>query len=144
MAAEFDHNKVLRGTFGKIWLDNERLADVKSFEAKLSADYEDMNVNGDFGTKKRFMGYSIAGTLVCHKTNSRWLKKLAEGFTTGDAPVCKIVATLEDPSVSGTQRVALYDVLFDELTLAQFENKTILEEEMPFTAGSYEVLDVID
>lgn len=142
--AEFDHNKVLRGTFGKVWINNERIADIKSFEAKITAEYDDMNINGDFGTKKRYMGFSIAGTIVCHKANSRWLKMLGEGFTSGDVPVSKITVTLEDPSVSGSQRVLLTDVLFDELTLGQFENKTILEEEMPFTAGGYEVLGVID
>ena len=47
----FQHNKVFRGTFGKVWVDGERLSNVKSFEAKAALDYEDMNVNGDFGKK---------------------------------------------------------------------------------------------
>ena len=57
---QFNHNKVLRGTFGKVWVDGERLSNVKSFEAKASIDYEDMSINGEFGAKKRYMGYHDA------------------------------------------------------------------------------------
>ena len=52
--------------------------------------------------------------------------------------------SLSFPDYYGYNLDALYDVLFDELTLGQFENKTILEEEMPFTAGSYEILSTIE
>lgn len=49
--SKFDHNQVIRGTFGKVWLDGERMSNVKSFEAKLSYTYEDMDVNGDLVTR---------------------------------------------------------------------------------------------
>ena len=42
------------------------------------------------------------------------------------------------------ERVALHDVYFDEITLNKFENRTVLEEEVPFTAGYSEPLDMID
>lgn len=61
----------------------------------------------------------------------------------GDLPDVKIVAALDDPTGYGAERVALYDVKFDELTLNQFENKALTEEEVPFTAGSFEFLDLI-
>lgn len=143
MAERFDHNQVFRGTFGKVWIDGEKMANVKSFEAKASIDYEDMDVNGDFGQKKRYMGYSISGTITLHKVDSFIAKKIASGIMTGNLPEIKIVAALDDPTASGAERVALYDVKFDELTLSQFENRTVLEEEVPFTAGSFEYLDLV-
>ena len=139
----FDHNKVIRGSFGKLWVDSERLANVKSFEAKATLNYEDMDVNGDLGTKKRYMGYSVSGTMVLHKCDSTIAKKVKEGIVNGVMPEIKIVAALDDPSADGVERVALYDVTFDELTLAKFENKGLTEEEVPFAAGSFEYLDVI-
>ena len=39
--------------------------------------------------------------------------------------------------------MALHGVVFDELTLLKFENNTIVEEEVPFKAQSYEYLDQI-
>jgi Protein of unknown function (DUF2001). len=139
----FDHNKTIRGTFGKVWVDGDRMSNVRSFEAKLTIDYEDMDINGDFGQKKRYMGYSIAGTMTCFKVDSYIAKKIHKGVMNGDLPDIKIVAVLDDPTGYGAERVALYDVKFDELTLSQFENKSLTEEEVPFTAGSFEFLDLI-
>lgn len=141
---QFNHNKVLRGTFGKVWVDGERLSNVKSFEAKAALDYEDMIVNGDFGTKKRYMGYSITGTMVLHKFDSFILKKYQAAIMTGELPDMTIVAALDDPTAYGAERVQLRDITLDEVTLAKFENKTLTEEEVPFAAGSYEFLDLIE
>lgn len=143
MANNFASNKVWRGTFGKVWVDGELMANIKSFEAKAAIDYEDINVNGDFGTKKRYMGYSISGTMTLHKFDSFIVKKLKNAVQTGEMPEIGIVASVNDPSGDGVERVALYEVMFDELTLSKFENKTVLEEECPFTAGSFEFLDVV-
>lgn len=141
---KFNINKVIRGTFGRAWVDGDLMANVKSFEAKATLDYEDMDVNGDLGQKKRYMGYSVAGTMTLHKFDSYILKKYQAAIRNGDLPEMKIVAALADPQSYGAQRVALYDVHLDEITLLQFENKTVLEEEVPFTAGDYEFLDLIE
>lgn len=140
----FQHNKVFRGTFGKVWVDGERMSNVKSFEAKVSLEYEDMNVNGDFGTKKRYMGYSISGTMTLHKFDSFILRKYKKGVMTGELPDMTIVVALDDPTAYGAERVQLRDVNLDEITLSKFENKTLTEEEVPFTAGSYEFLDLVE
>lgn len=140
----FDHNKVIRGTFGKAWVDGERMSNVKSFEAKATIDYEDMDVNGDFGQKKRYMGYSIAGTMTLHKFDSFIVNKYHKGVMNGNLPDMTIVAAVDDPTGYGAERVALYDVKLDEITLSKFENKTLTEEEVPFTAGSFEFLDLIE
>ena len=62
----------------------------------------------------------------------------------GELPDITIVSALDDPTGYGAERVALYDVKLDEITLSQFENRTILEEEVPFTAGSFQYLDLIE
>lgn len=139
----FDHNKIFRGSFGKLWLDDEKLSNVKSFEAKASLDYEDLDVNGDLGQKHRYMGYSLSGTMVLHKYDSTVLKKYKDGIVTGELPELKLVAALDDPTAFGAERVALYDVTLDEVTLSKFENKGLVEEEVPFKAGSYELLDLV-
>lgn len=141
---QFNHNKVLRGTFGKVWVDGERLSNVKSFEAKTSMDYEDMSVNGDFGTKKRYMGYSGSGTMVLHKYDSFILKKYQRAIMTGELPDMTIVAALDDPTGYGAERVQFRDITLNEITLSKFENKTLTEEEVPFSFGSFEFLDLIE
>lgn len=140
---KFDHNKILRGSFGKAWLNDSRLANVKSFEAKVTLDYEDVDVNGDLGQKHRYMGYSLAGTMVLHKYDSTVAKLMKDGIVSGELPEIKVVAALDDPTAYGAERVALYDVTFDEVTLSKFENKGMTEEEVPFKAGSFKYLDLI-
>lgn len=140
---KFDHNKIIRGSFGKVWLNDEKLANVKSFEAKATLDYEDVDVNGDLGQKHRYMGYSVAGTLTLHKYDSTVAKLMKDAIVSGAMPEIKVIAALDDPTSYGAERVALYDVTLDELTLNKFENKGLTEEEVPFKAGSFKFLDVI-
>ncbi len=70
------HNKIIRGNFGKSWLDGELLSEVKSFEAKLTLVYEEVNIQGEGGTYQRLVGYSIAGTVVMHKVDSKIQAKI--------------------------------------------------------------------
>ena len=104
----FDHNKVIRGTFGKVWLDGERM------------------------------------TMTLHKYDSTIAAKYHTGVMNGELPDLTIVAAVDDPTGYGAERVALYDVKLDEITLSQFENRTVTEEEVPFTAGSFTFLDLIE
>ena len=140
---QFDHNKVIRGSFGKAWLNDERLANVKSFEAKATLDFEEMDINGDLAKKQRYMGYSVAGTMVLHKYDSTVARLMKDAIVSGVMPEIKVVAALDDPTAYGAERVALYDVTFDEVTLSKFENKGLTEEEVPFKAGSFKYLDLI-
>lgn len=140
---KFDHNKIIRGSFGKVWLNDEKLANVKSFEAKATLDYEDVDVNGDLGQKHRYMGYSVAGTLTLHKYDSTVAKLMKDAIVSGAMPEIKVIAALDDPTAYGAERVALYDVTLDEVTLNKFENKGLTEEEVPFKAGSFKFLDTI-
>lgn len=136
------HNQVLRGQFGKLWVDGELLANVKSFESKISLKYEPIDVNGEMGVHQRLTGYEVAGTIVLHKINSKMAQKLANNVKNGSVPECKVVAKVTDPDVSGAERIELLDVTFDEIGF-HFENKKVGEESIPFKAADYNYLDYI-
>lgn len=91
--------KVLRGTFGRVWVDGELFTHVKSFEAKANLKYEDIDVNNEMGTQHLYMGYDVAGTLVTHKTDTRLVSKIRNGILTGKMPEIKFVGMLSDPAV---------------------------------------------
>ena len=137
-------NKIIRGTFGGAWMNNEKLYDVKSVEAKVSLNYEEIHVNGEFGTGRRYMGYDVSGTLVCHKVGSRAARLYANGPKTGQLPDVVLDFALKDPDVNGAQRAVLDGVTFDEFTLAQFENNTVLEETIPFHASGYNLPEFLE
>lgn len=143
MATTQNKNRVINGTFGAVWVDAEKFANVKSFEAKVTLDYEDVQFAGDLATHKKYMGWNGAGTMTLHKVDSKIASKIADSIKNGDMEDCSIVAKLEDPASYGAERVQLTGVQFDELTLLAFTTKEIAEEEVPFTFDGYEFLDMI-
>ena len=136
-------NKILRGTFGRLWAQGKRLANVKSFEAKATLKYEAVEINGELCEQQRYLGYSLAGTIVVHNTDTYLVNLILNGMVTGSMPPIKLVGRLADPDANGSERVEIYDVTFDEATLMQFENATVSEESVPFKAGGFRYLDKI-
>ena len=136
-------NKILRGTFGRLWALGKRLANVKSFEVKSTLNYEDVDINGELCQQHRYLGYSLAGTIVVHKTDTYLVNLIRNGMVTGVMPPIKLVGRLADPGANGSERVEIYDVTFDEATLIKFENATVSEESVPFKAGGFRYLDTI-
>lgn len=137
-------NKVIRGTFGKLWLNGKLLANVKSFEAKITLNYETINVNNELADQQRYIGYSIAGTMVLHKIDSYVIKLLKDAIPTGVLPELKLVGALADPDSNGSERVEIWHVTLDEVTLAQWENAGVSEESVPYKAGGYRMIDTIN
>ena len=143
MPETFKANDVIRGTNGSVWIDTEKFANCKKFEAKCTFKYEDVEVSEQLGKARKFVGYEIKGTISLHKVDSSMIKKLAEGIKQGNLPVFKVIARLADPSIAGQERVELIDVTFDEMTLLQFESKKLIEEEFPFEAVGFNFVDTI-
>lgn len=143
MAKKMNANKVINGTFGSVWVNTEKMANCKSFEAKVSLDYEDVLLAEDLATHKKYMGWSGAGTILLHKVDSLMAKTLADGIKSGNMEPASIIAKLADPAAYGAERVQISGVHFDELTLLKFAAKEIQEEECPFTFDDFEFLDMI-
>ena len=143
MANKMDKNKILRGSFGAVWLDGEELGSVKSFEAKVTLEYEDVDIMGELGKSRRYMGSTGEGTMTLHKIDSTIGKLLADGIRNGNMPDFKIVAKLDDPTAYGAERVELTGVTISELMALKFENKALREEEVPFSFSHFRYIDMI-
>lgn len=136
-------NKIINGTYGTIWVNNEKWTEVKSMEAKVAAQYEDVNVAGQLGKSRKYIGWEGSGSITLNKVYSRGAKLLANAFKIGIMPDVKIISKIDDPAAHGAERIIVKQVTFDEFTLSKFELKTPLEEELPFQFGDYELVDTI-
>ena len=136
-------NKIIRGTFGRLFINSQPMANVKSFEIKASINYETVNINGELCEQQRMTGYNLSGTMVLHKIDSFITKFIGDGLSTGVLPTIKIVGTLADPDSNGSERIEVYDVTLDEMTLLAFENASVQEESVPFKAGGYRFIETI-
>lgn len=136
-------NKQINGTFGSVWVNNEKWMDVESFEAKVTVNYEDVNMAEDLATHKKMMGWAGEGTLTVKKVYSRGASLMASAAKSGLVPEVSIVGKLADPDSFGAERVAINEVTFNEFTLLSFEQKTNMTEELPFNFADYDPIDLI-
>lgn len=137
-------NQIIRGSFGRVWLNGKKLANIKTFECKATLNYEEIDVNGELCKQNVYTGYSLAGTMTLHKIDSYVINLLKDAIASGSMPELKIVGAVADVDSDGSERVEIYNVTIDEMTLLKFENATIGEEEIPFKAGGFKFIDTID
>ena len=136
-------NKIINGTFGSVWVNNEKWLDIESFEAKVTINYEDVNMAEELGTDKKMTGWAGEGNTTVKKVYSRGANLLADAVKKGVLPDINIVGKLEDPDAYGSERVAINRVTFNEFMLMKFEQKTLGTEELPFNFAAYDLIDSI-
>ena len=139
-----DSNKIILGTFGKVYVNNKRIANIKSFELKASMNYEEIDVNGNLIKQYKYTGYSLAGTMEVHKVDSYNINLVKDAIKTGVMPDIKIVGELTDPNVDGDEAIEITSVYLDEATLLAFTNGEVRDESTAFRAGGYNYLSTID
>lgn len=136
-------NKQINGTFGSVWVNGEKWLDVESFEAKVTIDYEDVNMAEDLATHKKMIGWTGEGSMTVKKVYSRGANLLAKSVKEGVVPDVGLVGKLADPDAFGAERVAINEVTFNEFMLLQFEQKTLGTEELSFNFADYDPIDLI-
>lgn len=139
--AEFNPNHVMHGNGGTAWWNGKKLSTLQSVEAKVTGDFEDINVCGDPATYSVYNGYSGEGTLTVLKIDSDVLVEMAEAYRTGIMPDITVVTAQTQKGTNRVERVAYRDITVNEFMLAKFEKKAKTELEIPFKFGNFEVLE---
>ena len=138
-----DATKVINGTYGQVFLGDDEVGEMKSFQAKLEFQKEEVKIAGKMATGTKYMGYSGKGSLALHKVNSRMIKAIGQQIKEGKEPRFVIIGKLADPDADGVERISLSNVSFDDLTLFDFEVSALAQTECPFTFTDYDFLDLI-
>ena len=138
-----DANRILSGSSGNVWLNGKLLAQIKSIEAKITGNFEEVNFVGDYATYNAYTGWSGEGTLTLQKIDSTVLKLVGDSFKTGIMPEIKIVTKLTDKNTGKSERTSISDVVITEAMLAKMENKALCEDEIPYKFSDYEILETI-
>ena len=136
-----DTRKVINGTHGSLWINDQEVSEVKSFQVKAEFQKEEVKISGQMATDTKYMGYSIKGSLSLHKVNSRMIKFISDSIKAGKEPRFTLIGKLADPDADGVERIAVKNVSFDDLTLMDWEVGAIGQSEHPFTATDWDVLD---
>lgn len=134
-------NQYWNGSNGNIWVNDSEWDKVKSFEVKMVIEWED--VPNGLSTDRVMLGYAFEGQFSYRKTDdnyNRAMDLLFEEYSQGRVPDVSIVGKAYNRKSGKTQRIKISDITFDEIMLQQWEEKSVVEMEMPFKAGNVEVL----
>ena len=135
--------RVISGTWGEVWLDGDKVSECYGLQAKVSFNKEDIALCGQMASDKKVTSIECTGSLRMHKVTSRMALAIGENIRNGKDVLFTIVSKLKDPDAYGAERVVLSNVSFDDLTLADWEAKSVGKVECPFTFTDYEFLDEI-
>ena len=131
--------RVISGTWGEAWLNGEKVAECYGAQAKVTADKEEISMPYMSQLTPFTYGIDASGGLLPLDDG----ELLGEAMKNGSDPRFTIVLKLEDPDAYGAERVALFNVSFDDLTLMDWEAKTVGKVECPFTFSDFKYLDKI-
>ena len=135
--------RVISGTWGEVWLDGDKVSECYGLQAKVSFNKEDVALCGQMASDKKVTSIECTGSLRMHKVTSRMALAIGENIRNGKDVRFTMVSKLKDPDAYGAERVVLSNVSFDDLTLADWEAKSVGKVECPFTFTDYEFLDEI-
>ena len=135
--------RVVSGTWGEVWLDGDKVSECYGLQAKVSFNKEDIALCGQMASDKKVTSIECTGSLRMHKVTSRMALAIGENIRNGKDVRFTIVSKLKDPDAYGAERVVLSNVSFDDLTLADWEAKSVGKVEAPFTFTDFEYLDMV-
>lgn len=141
-----DATRVINGTFGEVWHDGVWLTNVKTVNAVVEINKEEVQVSGN-----RWVGHKVTtltgtGSMTMFKVTSDFIQLIgavAENNGSGSPYVTELILKLADPEAFGAERIRLKAVQFDSIPLGTFEVGAIVEEELPFTFSDFELIDAI-
>ena len=136
--------RVMSGTWGEVWLDNEYVGECYGMQAKVNFNKEDVPMCGRMAQDKKVTSVSCTGSLRMHKVSSRMAIKIGTSMKAGRDPRFTVISKLADPDAYGAERVAIKNVSFDDLTLADWEVAVNGKIEAPFSFTDYEFLDTVE
>lgn len=144
MARSIDSAKrIINGLYGEVWVDGEKIAECTACQAKVAKNKQTVNLCGQFMDDTKVTSGSGTGSLTLYKVDSGFIQRQRE-LQNGVDVRCTIISKLRDPDSFGAERVALYNVSFDDLTLADWQAATMGTVTAPFTFSRYELLDTIE
>lgn len=138
-----ESKRVANGTFGTLTLDSEEVSETFGLQAKINFKYEDVSMCGQLATDKKMIAWDGTGSIKMFKVNTRMGQKISKMLEENKEVRFTIISDLADPDAYGAERVVLKNVLFNDLTLADWQSAKKGEIEAPFTFSGYQYLDTI-
>lgn len=121
----------------------ENLFMIKSLEATIEKNKEEVRTLGRRGVQSKAAGWSGTGSMTIYYTTSLFRKLMLDYIKTGKDLYFDIIVTNDDPGSSvGKQTVALHGCNLDSVLAAKLDTEaTSLDEEIAFTFDDIDLLE---
>lgn len=135
--------KTLHGSCGEVFVNGVRRPMATKIEVKITGNFTDQDVCGDYATYPIYNGYSIEGSIEELKTDSELELAIVKGYETGVMPDILLMTSLRNPATKKTERWSVSGVVFTEADLANIEAKNPVSQSLPFKAEKVTNLEAI-
>lgn len=136
--------RIMSGTWGEVWLDGDYVGECYKCQAKWSVNKDEVSLAGQMAVDTKAKSIKGTGSIGLHKVSSRMATKIGEAIQSGKDLRFTLISKLDDPDANGAERIAYYNVSFDDLTLADWEVAVIGKVECPFTFTKSKLLDAAE
>lgn len=140
----FSPKRVINGTYGELWLNGEEMGETTGLTVKIKLNTQEILQCNKFMSGEKVMGGKGEGTIKLHKVTSRMSLKIADCIKKKKFPSFTIISKLADPDALGAERVKITGVIFNELTLADWEAGKNGEQSYPFSFTDFDFIDKIE
>ena len=142
-----DAQDVISGREGSIYAKIDKkvaeLAEVRSLNAKVELQKQEIKALGYRGTQYKVTGFSGKGSCSYYYATSRWARMIADYIKTGKVTYFSIIVTNEDPDSNiGSQKVRLGKCCIDGADVAKIDIESqALDGSFDFTFSELEFLE---
>lgn len=144
MDRNYESNRVMNGTFGEVWFDDNYLAEVEEAKAEVDITYSDVSRVRNLFAGKKMTKLEGKIAIKLHHVRSNIADKVTAAVKAGKTPSYKIIIKLDDPDAFGAERAAFYSCKPSKITLFDWKNAALTEESYDFTFEDYDLLDTVE
>jgi hypothetical protein len=142
--AGIDASRVINGTFGSVYINGEWQTNIYTLQADIELQKASIKLCGDRWEHTKVIGLKGTGKITGYKVTSDMIAlNMPVTDNTKPPAKCEIIAKLDDPEAYGVERIRLSNVIFDKISMANFEAGKEATEELSFTFEGAELLDPI-
>ena len=135
--------KAINGTFGQVLWEGIPILEVISFNADMKVEREDVAEAGKLVSNSKIKSIKYEGKMKVTKQYT-YAQDFAEAYKKGLDPRLTLIGEVADPDASGAERIALYDVWLNNISLINFEHAKNCETEFDFGFSDFDYVDTID
>ena len=141
---QFVSNRVVNGTWGELWVDDEYIGEVMSCKGEVSISYSDISMVRSLTAGKKMTKIEGKGSIKLHHVRTNISKSISDKVKKGQTPDFKIIAKLADPDSYGAERVVFYHCKFDKAILMDWEVQKNTAESFSVTFEDWDFLDYLN